>query len=399
MPGIGHKKVKGYRLGDTLSFAAINKAIPFEKVQDVLSRTNKQSKRKRLLPSHIVIYYIIAFGFYFESSAREVLRFLMDSIKHLLPEGQNIPIACKSGISQARTRIGDEPLRLLYNEVAKPIATTNTKGAYYKKWRLVACDGSTLDVADTKENEAAFGRPKGGRGKAAFPQIRFVSLLEIGTRVLFETAYGKYSTSEHDLINELIPKFEPGMLVLADRLFYCHNLWLKASKQGADLLWRAKKNAKLDVLKRLPDGSYLSKIYPSTTDRRRDEKGIVVRVIDYEIDGVDGGEPFYRLITTILDPSMAHAKKLATLYHQRWTIETALDEMKNHLRGKNIILKSKMPKLVIQEFYGLLLAHYAIRGLMHETALIGELEPDRLSFVHSVRVLRRRMRAFSGFSP
>ncbi len=396
MPGIGQRKLTGHRLGDTLSLAVISKVIPFDKIQDVLSRTNKHSQRIRLLPSHIVIYYIIAFGFYSESSSREVLRFLLDSIKHLLPKGQSIPVACKSGISQARSRIGDKPLRLLYDEIVKPIATSCTKGAFYKKWRLVACDGSTFDVADTKENEEAFGRPKGGRGKSAFPQIRFLSLLEVGTHVLFETVCGKYSNSENGLANELFTKLKPGMLVLADRLFHSYNLWSKASETGADLLWRMKKNAKLDILKELPDGSYLSKIYPSTTARRRDEEGIIVRVIDYEIDK---REPAYRLITTILDSSIAPAEELASLYHQRWSIETAFDELKNHLRGKNIILKSKRPKLVIQEFYGLLLAHYAIRGLMHDAAVFAKLEPDRLSFVHSVRVLRRRMKAFSGFSP
>jgi hypothetical protein len=363
----------GHRLSDTLSLGVISKVIPPDKIQTILSYTDKQSQRNRLLPAHIVIYYIIALGFYLESSSREVLRFLMDSMRHLFPAGQVIPIAGKAAISRARSRLGDKPMRLLYNEIVGPIATNHTKGAFYKKWRLVACDGSTLDVADTEENEKIFGRPNGGRGKAAFPQIRFVSLLEVGTHVLFETAYGKYSTSEHELANELFTKLKPGMLVLADRLFFSYDLWVKASESGADLLWRARKNAKLDVLQELPDGSYLSKIYPSTTARRRDEKGIIVRVIDYEIDGIEGGESIYRLLTTILDPSTAPAEELAALYHRRWTIETVFDEFKNHLRGKKIILKSKKPELVIQEFYGLLLAHYAVRGIMHEAALYEKL--------------------------
>ena len=181
------------------------------------------------------------------------------------------------------------------------------------------------------------------------------------------------------------------MLCLADRLFPGYQLWQMAAKTGADLLWRTKRTARLDMEKRLADGSYLSRIYLNTADRRKRRKAIQVRVIEYRLKDVSNAETIYRLITTILDPKQAPARELAALYHERWEIEITLDELKTHLRGAQIVLRSKTPELVQQEFYGLLMAHYAIRGLMHEAALKADEDPDRLSFLHSVRVVQRRM--------
>ena len=189
------------------------------------------------------------------------------------------------------------------------------------------------------------------------------------------------------------------MLCLADRFFPGYELWRKAAQTGAELLWRARKNARLEVDKRLADRSYLSRIYPSTSDHRNQRKAIVVRVIEYRLKDVPGAEPIYRLITTILDPKLAPANELAALYHQRWEIETALDELKTHLRGAQIVLRSKTPELVQQEFYGLLMAHFAIRGLMHEAALQADEDPDRLSFLHAVRVVQRRMARYVAIPP
>jgi Transposase DDE domain len=189
------------------------------------------------------------------------------------------------------------------------------------------------------------------------------------------------------------------MLCLADRFFPSYKLWQKAAKTGADLLWRTRQNARLEVDKHLPDDSYLSRIYASTSDRRNRRNGIVVRAIDYRLDEVPGAEPIYRLITTILDHTQAPAKELAAIYHERWEIETALDELKTHLRGAQIVLRSKTPELVKQEFYGLLMAHFAIRGLMHEAALRADQDPDQLSFLHSVRVVQRRMARFVAIPP
>jgi hypothetical protein len=308
-------------------------------------------------------------------------------------------VAGKSGISQARTRLGSEPVRHLHDQVVRPIATRATRGAWYRDWRVVSLDGSTLDVADEAANSEAFGRPGASRGDSAFPQIRFVSLVENGTHVLFASQMAAYATSENALAKAVIASLRPGMLCLADRLFFSFALWAEARATAADLLWRIKKNLRLACEQQLPDGSYLSHIYPSERDRRHKTNGIKLRVIDYRLEGVADAEPLYRLVTTLLDPQQAPAEELAALYHERWEIETALDELKTHLRGAKIVLRSRTPDLVRQEFYGLLLTHFAVRGLMHEAALTADDDPDHLSFLHAVRVIRRKLSSFPAIPP
>jgi hypothetical protein len=283
--------------------------------------------------------------------------------------------------------------------MVKPLAVKNTRGAWYRQWHLVSLDGSTLDVADETANAQAFGRPGASRGASAYPQIRFVALVENGTHVLFGSRLGGYATGETTLASEVVAALQKGMLCLADRNFFGFQLWKQARARGADLLWRIKKNLRLPVEKRFADGSYLSRIYASEKDRRHGTDGVVVRVIDYQLQGVDDAEPLYRLLTTLLDPAPASAEELAALYPERWEIEGALAELKTHLRGAQIVLRSKTPDLVRQEFYGLLLAHFAVRGLMHEAALQAGEDPDRISFVHSVRVLRRKLPLYGAIPP
>jgi hypothetical protein len=368
-------------------------------VDAVLAQTGRASARERDLPAHVVVYYVIALALYMRSSYREVLRCLLEGVQWLLDPSVIVKVAGKSGISQARTRLGAEPLQQLYETVVIPIAEKHTRGAWYRQWRLVSLDGSTLDTADTLENEKAFGRPGSSRGSSAFPKIRFVALLENGTHVLWAARMSPYATSEITLAHEVVRSLRKGMLCLADRGLPSYQLWQTAAQTGADLLWRTRQNAQLDAERRLPDGSYLSRLYASTADRRHQRSGIAVRVIDYRLKDVPGAEPIYRMITTILDPAQAPAKELAALYHERWEIETALDELKTHLRGAQIVLRSKTPELVRQEFFGLLMAHFAIRGLMHEAALKEDEDPDRLSFLHSVRVVQRRMARFTAIPP
>lgn len=389
----------GSRITDYISLGVIAKFFPKEKVHAVLEQTGRASLRERDLPAYVVVYYVIALALYMRSSYREVLRCLLEGVQWLLDPSVSIRVAGKSGISQARSRLGVEPVQALYEAVVAPIAEARTKGAWYRQWRLVSLDGSTLDVADTQENEEAFGRPGASRGSAAFPKIRFVALLENGTHVLWAARVDKYATDELTLAEEVVPALRKGMLCLADRFFPSHKLWQKAAATGADLLWRTRQNARLEIDRRLPDGSYLSRIYPSTSDRRNQRNAIGVRVIDYRLNKVPDAEPIYRLITTILDHKLAPAKELAALYHERWEIETALDELKTHLRGAQIVLRSKTPELVKQEFYGLLMAHFAIRGLMHEAALKADEDPDRLSFLHAVHVVQRRMARFAAIPP
>jgi hypothetical protein len=381
----------GSRITDYISLGVVAKFFPVEKIHEVLEQTKRASVRERDLPAHVVVYYVIALALYMRSSYREVLRCLLEGVQWLLDPSVAVKVAGKSGISQARSRLGSEPLRKLYEAIVEPIATKRTKGAWYRQWRLISLDGSTLDTADTVENEKAFGRPGASRGSSAFPKIRFVALLENGTHVLWAARMSKYRTAETTLAQQVLPALRPGMLCLADRFFPGYKLWRMAARTRADLLWRIRQNARLDIDRRLPDGSYLSRIYLSTSDRRNQRKGIVVRVIDYRLKDVKDAEAIYRLITTILDPTLAPAQELAALYHERWEVETALDELKTHLRGAQIVLRSKTPELVQQEFWGLLMAHYAIRGLMHEAALKADEDPDRLCFLHSVRVVQRRM--------
>ena len=390
---------EGSRITDYISLGVIAKMVPLTKVRSVLSATQKASIRQRDLPAHVVVYYVIALALYMQSSYREVLRCLLEGVQWLLDPSLPIKVAGKSGISQARTRLGWEVMRRLHDEVVGPIAEPATKGAWYGRWRLVSLDGSTLDVADEVSNEAAFGRPGASRGASAYPQIRFVSLVENGTHVLFGSEVAGYATGEVTLAERVLGVLGRGMLCLADRQFFGFALWTRAQTTGADLLWRIKKNMRLASDERLPDGSYLSRIYPSQRDWRHKTNGVTVRVIDYRLEGVADAEPIYRLVTTILDHSAAPAHELAALYHERWEIETALGELKTHLRGARIVLRSKTPDLVRQEFYGLLLAHFAIRGLMHEAALKADEDPDRLSFLHAVRVIRRRLPAAVAIPP
>jgi hypothetical protein len=389
----------GSRITDYISLGVIAKFFPVEKIHDVLEQTNRSSVRERDLPAHVVVYYVIALALYMRSSYREVLRCLLEGVQWLLDPSAKVKVAGKSGISQARSRLGVEPVKKLYETVVTPIAEKRTKGAWFRRWRLVSLDGSTLDVADTVENDDAFGRPGASRGSSAFPKIRFVALLENGTHVLWAAHMDQYATDELTLAEKVIPSLQKGMLCMADRFFPSYKLWRMAAKTGADLLWRTRQNARLDMEKRLPDGSYLSRIYASTSDRRNGRNGIIVRVIDYRLKDVEGSEPLYRLITTILDHEQAPAKELAALYHERWEIETTLDELKTHLRGAQIVLRSKTPELVRQEFFGLLMAHFAVRGLMHEAALKADEDPDRLSFLHSVHVVQRRMARYAAIPP
>ena len=389
----------GSRITDYISLGVIAKFFPVEKVRGVLEKTGRASVRERDLPAHVVVYYVIALALYMRSSYREVLRCLLEGVQWLLDPSAAVKVAGKSGISQARSRLGVEPVKALYEAVVVPIAERRTKGAWYHSWRLVSLDGSTLDVADTAENEEGFGRPGASRGASAFPKLRFVGLLENGTHILWAAQMAPYATDAITLAQKVTPALQKGMLCLAERFFPSYQLWQAAARTGADLLWRTRQNARLEIDRRLPDGSYLSRIYASTSDRRKQRKAIVVRAIEYRLKDVPKAEPVYRLITTILDPKQAPAKELAALYHERWEIETALDELKTHLRGAQIVLRSKTPELVKQEFYGLLMAHFAIRGLMHEAALEADEDPDRLSFIHSVRVVQRRLPRFAAIPP
>lgn len=384
----------GTRVTDHISLGVLTRFVPHAQITSLLEEFNKSSRRQRDLPAHVLVYYVIALALFMGVSCREVLRCVVEGLAWLCTQSGRPPVkvAGPSAISQGRTRLGWEVVQRLHDTVVTPVSTRATRGAWYREWRVVSLDGSTLAVADTLANDQAFGRPGASRGTSGYPQLRFVSLVENGTHVLFGTQLGAYHAGETTLAAEVLKHLRAGMLCLADRNFFSYARWTEAQTTGADLLWRVKKNLRLPVEKRLPDGSYLGTLYPSERDRRQRTRDMLVRVIEYRLEGVADAEPLYRVITTILEPHRAPAQELAALYHERWEIETALDELKTHLRGgARIVLRSKTPDLVRQEFYGLLLAHYAVRALMHEAALkVGE-DPDHLSFVHAVRVIKRKL--------
>src|ERR687894_3308434 len=234
----------GIRLTDHVSLGVIARTFPVGEVRRVLAETGRASERERDLPAHVMVYYAIALALYAGAGTREVLRCLLEGLRWLWG-AEAVRVAGKSGISQARTRLGEAPLRRLYERLVRPVATRATKGAWYREWRLVSLDGSCLDIADTRENCAMFGRPEASRGESAFPQLRFVALVENGTHVLFGARLGGFAEGETTLAHAALPALQPGMLCLADRQFFGHALWREAAATGADLLWRGKHNPRL----------------------------------------------------------------------------------------------------------------------------------------------------------
>ncbi len=394
----------GIRLTDHLSLGVLTAQFPIELVEQVLFETERLSARERDLPAHVMVYYAIALALYAEVSTREVLRCVVEGARWL-GAATTTAMPSKSGISQARSRLGAAPLEALYRHVVTPIAGAGTPGAWYRGWRVMSLDGTTLDVGDTVANARAFGRPASARGvnpTGAFPQVRLVGLLENGTHAICAAELGPCRTSEVVLATAVVPRLTGEMLCLADRGLVGFDLWRAAAATGAALLWRAGKTFTLPILARFPDGSYRSELRWNASCASADRTAIPVRVIEYTLPEVPTADASYRLVTTVLDPARAPAAELATLYHERWEMETAFDELKTHLRGAQRVLRSKTPELVQQEAWGFLLAHFAIRALMHEAAL-GALprarDPDTLSFTHTLRVTRRTLAHVAALPP
>ena len=284
----------GIRLSDHVSLGVTARTFPPERAREVLAETGGASERERErdLPAQVMVYYAVALALHTGAGTREVLRCLLEGLRWLWG-AEAVRVAGKSGISQARSRLGEAPLRRLYEQVVGPIATRASRGAWYRAWRLVSLDGSCLDVADTAEDGAAFGRPEASRGESAFPQLRFVALVENGTHVLFGARMGGYAEGETTLAHAVLAVLQPGMLCLADRQFFGHALWQAAAATGADLLWRVRRNLRLPREAVLADGSYLTTVYPTEKDRRHQAAGVRVRVVEYRLEGVAEAEPLY----------------------------------------------------------------------------------------------------------
>jgi len=391
----------GIRLADYLSTGLIARICPPDEVAQALQATGRHSIRQRDLPAHAVTYYVMALSLYRGVNCQEVLRVVTEGM-HVLGDDAIRRKVGKSGISAARTRLGWRVMSHLAERILTPLADVHTKDAFFGRYRLVSLDGSPLEVADEVANAKAFGYPGTQQGRTGYPQLRFTALLENGTHVLFGVALGGFKDSEMSLAHQSVAHLKPGMRCLADRGLAGFPLWRDAKATGAQLLWRIPKNRKLPAIKHLADGSYLAMIAPAPATQKTmtgRAKPIMVRVIDYQLPGVPDAEPVYRLITTLLDEHEVTAEALASLFHQRWTIETTFAELKTNLKGADLVLRSKTPDLVRQEFYGLLLAHYAIRKLMWEAALTRDEPPERLSFKQAVCTVRRKLPAYGAISP
>jgi hypothetical protein len=396
MARVSKVRREGDRLTDLMNIGVLTTRFPLDQIHEVLRESRKASKRVRDLPAHVMMYYVVALSLYRAEGSREVLRLLLAGLQAVVGLGVELVPATKGAISRARSRLGMEPVKELYDRIVGPVADAQTQGAFYRGWHVVALDGFTLETPDTVANEEAFGRPKSpSGGKSAYPLVRGVGLVEVGTHVLFGAVLGGYYTGEVTLARQVVPRLKKGMLCLADRYFPGFELWSQAVATGAELVWRVRSRIRFAEEERLPDGSYLSR-FPS---RGKGKAPVRVRVIEYEVKNQKGEAQRVRIITSILDWRMAPAHELAGLYAERWEFETALDEFKTHLRGARTVLRSQTPDLIRQEVYGLLLAHFALRGLMHEAAVHAGRDPDRISFIHTIRVVRRTLPRFADIPP
>lgn len=403
MPRAGWVKPSNdQRLSDHVALGVLTRSFPPALVDTVIASSGRAQRRQRLLPARLVVYYVLAMALFSDSGYEEVMRNLVEGLAWQSGWKLSWQVPTKSAIFQARRRLGVEPLQALFSTACLPLASEATPGGFFRRWRLVSIDGTSLDVADTPDNEEAFGRPGSGRGegKGAFPQLRVVALAECGTHAIFALSFGPYTSGEPTLARQLLPALKEGMLLLADRSFFGFALFNEAAATGADLVWRTKTNHTLPIEERLADGSYLSHIQ-ANDDRRRLEHPVAVRVVEYRLSdpGLKSAEDTtYRLITTILEPSAAPADELAALYAERWEFEITLAEVKTHQRGARVVLRSKSPDGVRQEVYGLFCTHYAIRALMAEVAEQHGIDPDRVSFTRSLHAARRSVRSGVGAS-
>ncbi len=389
----------GARLADYLTVGFLAMQCPLGKVRQALERNGAESKRRRGLPHEVLVYFVMMMVLYADVAYEDVMRLVVEGLRTLLGEvGLNSAVVTKGAISQARGLVGEAPLRQLYEEQVRPHGPADMPGVMFHGHRVMAIDGSTLTMPDEKANADFYGRFSGGYGDAAFPVVRFVGMTECGTHTNCFAKHGPFKEGELTLAESVMNHADKSMIVTADRGFCGYEFWQRGLRTGAKLLFRVKKNQSLPRIKTLPDGSYLSEIR-SNKNLKQKVSRTVVRVIEYALDGIPDAETSYRLITNWMDADAPSAVELAALYHRRWTIEESFDEFKTHLADRKVILRSKRPELVKQEFYALLLTHAAIRKLMTEAADRTQQSAVDLSFIHAVRVLQRRLPLVGAIPP
>lgn len=375
---------------DAVKLNALEQAIPQAVVEAVTTDLGVEEQRTRKLPAVVTLLLCIAMGLFTNMALQQVLIKIVKGLRYIWPGDEDYETANKSAICQARYRMGARPVVELFHRVCKPIATEQTPGAFLFGLRLMAIDGTTEDVPDTPANAAFFGRHHGGRGDGAFPQMQAVYLCESGPHVVCDAGFWPCHTSERVGGLRMLRSVTEGMLVMWDCGFHSFDMAVKTRQRGAHFLGRLPAHVKPKLSGVLSDGSYLAYIYPSDYQRKKRGEHLLVRVIEYTIDDPNrpGHGELHRLVTSLLDPELYPAHTLACEYHQRWEVEITIDEMDTHQRLPNIPLRSQKPVGVIQEAYGLLLAHYAVRSVMHEAAVQNGLDPNRLSFINAVRIIR-----------
>ena len=373
-------QIAGGRLTDRISIGVLTRVVPRELVNEVLAETRRREKRSRLLPAHVVVYFVMAMAI-FRDGYEEVMRRLTGGLQFMRAWSQDWSVPTTGAISQARERLGEAPVKLLFEKVAAPLAAPGAPGAWLGHRRLMAIDGVKLDAPDTAANLAWLGRP-GGVTRRPFPQVQVLGLGECGTHAMVAAQIGTLGVGERELAAGLAEAMGPDMLVIADRGFFSFEFWRDCLLTGADLLFRVPAGLKLPVLQTLPDGSYLSEVHThkvrgsgfripfAEASDPRNATHIPVRVIEYTItpETAAARPETFRLITTIVDPDDVTAVELAAAYAQRWEYEISLREIETQMLEPGSGLRSKSPELLRQELWGLLLAHFAIRSLMAEAA-------------------------------
>ena len=376
------------RFPEAVSLNVLEQALPQTMVEAVIADLGVEEQRVRKLPAVMTLLVCIAMGLFTNMALEQVLRKLVKGLRYIWPE-PDYRTANKSAICQARQRLGARPVVELFHRVCHPLATPQTSGAFLFGLRLKAVDGTTEDVPDTPANAAYFGRHHGSRGDSAFPQMQAVYLIECGTHVICDAGFWPCHTSERPGGVRMLRSVEEGDLVMWDCGFHSFDMASRTRQRQAHFLGRLPAHVKPKFIQALPDGSYLAYLYPSDYQRKKRGEHLLVRVIEYTLDDPHrpGHGERHRLVTSLLDVLAYPAHTLACEYHQRWEVEITIDEVDTHQRLPNLPLRSQTPRGVIQEAYGLLIAHYAVRSVMHDAALCVGLDPDRLSFVNALRIL------------
>jgi hypothetical protein len=385
---------------DAIALEALERVVPSTALQRAVAEADMATARRRKLPADVTLLVCVAMGLFSHEALRVVLHKLVHGLRLFWPDPE-IALASKSAISQARYRLGARPVVALFHRLCQPLATDRTPGAFRFGLRLVALDGTVEDVPDSAANVRAFGRHHSDRGASAFPQVQGVYLSECGTHAVLDAGFWPCHTSERVGAFRLLRSVCAGMLLLLDRGFYSFEMVERTLARGAHILVRVPTSVTLAVRWRLPDGSYWAYIYPSDPQRRKRGDHLLVRVIVYTL--TDPARPGYanthRLVTTLLNAQEAPALELVCTYHDRWEIERTIDEIDTHQRLVQHPLRSQKPVGVIQELYGLLVAHYAVRAIMAAAAAQAEIAPTRLSFTQSVELIRLAVHDFQLIEP